>query len=59
MTALIRNRRGEGGPVPHRSGRLRCVEGYWFIARRGPALEGPYPSQEAAEAALEDLPRRV
>lgn len=51
---MIRNRQGESGDAPYRSGRLRCIDDKWFIATRGPELHGPYPTQEEAERALED-----
>ncbi|HKJ95630.1 MAG TPA: DUF6316 family protein [Gammaproteobacteria bacterium] len=51
---MIRNRQGETGSTPFRNGRLRCIDNQWFVATRGPALHGPYPSQEAAEKALDE-----
>jgi hypothetical protein len=49
---MLPNRNGEQGAVPHRSGRLHCIENQWFFATRNGRLEGPYRDQDQAEAAL-------
>ncbi|MBA1148657.1 hypothetical protein H0Z60_16525 [Ectothiorhodospiraceae bacterium WFHF3C12] len=49
---MLQNRRGETGSIPHRSGRLHCIENQWFFATRNGRLEGPYRDQDEAEAAL-------
>ncbi|MBI3560903.1 MAG: hypothetical protein HY080_04215 [Gammaproteobacteria bacterium] len=47
-----RNRFGEGGSVPFRTGRFYSVDGdWWFAIRRGPD-QGPYLSKPAAKKAL-------
>lgn len=58
MALNERNRDGESGQTPLREGRLHCIDNQWFFAVRGPRLHGPYPSQEAAEEALELTLRR-
>lgn len=47
-----RNRHGERGAAPFRSGRYYAIdEQWWFAIRRGPD-QGPYPTKAAAKQAL-------
>ena len=52
MNAYNPNRLNENKTAPYRSDRFYCVNEEWYFAiRRGPD-QGPYPSKEAAQAAL-------
>ena len=52
MNAYNPNRLNEDKTAPYRSDRFYCVNDEWYFAiRRGPD-QGPYPSKEAAQAAL-------
>lgn len=52
MNAYKPNRLNEDKVSPYRSDRFYCVNQEWYFAiRRGPD-QGPYPSKEAAQAAL-------
>ena len=47
-----RNRHGENGGVPFRTGRYYTIDNeWWFAIRRGPD-QGPYDSKSAARKAL-------
>lgn len=48
----IRNRYGEAGSIPFRTGRFYSFDGkWWFAIRRGPD-QGPYVTKPAAKQAL-------
>ena len=49
---MDKNRRGERGHIPFRSGRFFSVGGEWFFSTREGEDRGPYPNREVAEAAL-------
>ena len=49
---MDKNRRGEQGHIPFRSGRFFSVGGEWFFSTREGENRGPYSSRGAAEAAL-------
>lgn len=52
MSAYNPNRLNEDKSAPYRSDRFYCINDEWYFAiRRGPD-QGPYPSKEAALAAL-------
>lgn len=52
MSLYNPNRQNEDKAAPYRSDRFYCVNDEWYFAiRRGPD-QGPYPSKEAAQAAL-------
>ena len=52
MSIYNPNRQNEDKAAPFRSDRFYCVNDEWYFAiRRGPD-QGPYPSKEAAQAAL-------
>ena len=52
MNAYNPKRLNEDKTAPYRSDRFYCVNDEWYFAiRRGPD-QGPYPSQESAQAAL-------
>jgi hypothetical protein len=49
-----RNRHGEDGAIPFRTGRFYCVDGeWWFAIRRGPD-QGPYLNKSQAKQSLVD-----
>ena len=54
---MERNRRGEDGRAPFRTGRFFCVNGRWFFATREGGDYGPYRSRAEAEAALTNFVR--
>ncbi len=49
---MDRNRRGESGRIPFRTGRFFSVGGEWFFSTREGENHGPYASRQIAEAAL-------
>lgn len=49
---MDKNRRGESGHIPFRTGRFFSVGGEWFFSTREGENRGPYSSRQAAEAAL-------
>lgn len=47
-----RNRHGEQGAIPFRTGRFYCVDSeWWFAIRRGPD-QGPYSTKTQAKQSL-------
>ncbi len=52
-----RNRRGETGRVPYRSGRYFSVNGNWYFATREAAEQGPFQTRAMAQAALTNFVR--
>lgn len=46
------NRFGEDGPVPYRTERVYKVGNDWFFSIRKGTDHGPFPTEEAAKAAL-------
>ena len=47
-----RNRHGENGAIPFRTGRFYCVDSeWWFAIRRGPD-QGPYTTKTLAKQSL-------
>ncbi len=49
---MDKNRRGERGHIPFRTGRFFSVGGQWFFSTREGEDRGPYSSRQVAEAAL-------
>ena len=49
---MDKNRRGERGHIPFRSGRFFSVGGEWFFTTREGGNHGPYSNRGIAEAAL-------
>ena len=50
-----RNRQGESGKRPFRSGRLFKVDNEWYVATREGVNLGPYESREEAEGAIDSF----
>ncbi len=52
MNAYKPNRPNEDNAVPNRSDRFYCAKDEWHFSIRRGSDQGPYPSKEAAQAAL-------
>jgi len=49
---MHRQRNGEQGPIPIRSGRFFNIDSSWYFACREGQNQGPFSSRNEAEAAL-------
>ena len=46
---MSRNRKGETGTPPYRTGRLFVVDSQWYFSTREGLEHGPFPTREKAE----------
>lgn len=56
---MSRHRKGELGAVPFRSGRFFYIDSKWYFACREGKEIGPFPSKQAAEAALAEYVEKM
>lgn len=53
----MRNRDGETGPLPFRTGRYFTIGANWYFATREQVDKGPFHTKEEAEMGLRDYLR--